>query len=47
MDVIRRCDPIGTALRWFNTIERRTYNVFAPGSLWHMDGNYNSFGKFH
>ena len=39
-EIIRRCDPVGVSLRWFATVERRVYNVFAPGSLWHIDGNH-------
>ena len=40
MNAIRKCDPIGTSLRWLTTVKRRTYNVFSPCSLWHMDGNH-------
>ena len=36
----QRCDPIGTSLRWFATVERRRYNVSSPLALWHLDGNH-------
>jgi len=32
-------DPINTALRWFDPINRRPYSVPFPNSLWHMDSN--------
>ncbi|XP_065842634.1 uncharacterized protein [Oscarella lobularis] len=39
---VREClslvDPEGVALRWGNTIHRRTYNVAGPNALWHVDG---------
>lgn len=37
---LRRCDPLGSALRWFATIHRRSYNVSSPLALWHLDGNH-------
>ena len=41
---VRQClceeDPLGTALRWNETIYRRKYSVPAPNSLWHIDGNH-------
>ena len=36
-ECIRRCDPVGTALRWRTVIHRRKYFVPAPNSLWHID----------
>ena len=39
-DSVQRCDPLGTSLRWFATIERRQYSVRGPLELWHMDGNH-------
>ena len=35
-----RIDPVGVATRWMSTIERRTYRVAGPNSLWHIDGNH-------
>lgn len=32
-------DPIGTASRWSQSIQRRTYNVATPNSLWHLDAH--------
>jgi hypothetical protein len=37
---LQRCDPLGSALRWFATIQRRSYNVSSPLALWHLDGNH-------
>ena len=37
---LRRCDPLGSSLRWFATIKRRSYNVTSPLALWHLDGNH-------
>ena len=34
---LRFLDPIGTTLRWGQTIFRRKYYVPAPNSLWHID----------
>ncbi|CAH3191967.1 unnamed protein product [Porites evermanni] len=39
-DSVQRCDPLGTSLRWFATIERRQYSVRGPLELWHVDGNH-------
>ena len=33
-------DPVGTATRWASVIQRRTYHVKSPNSLWHMDTNH-------
>lgn len=37
---LRRIDPDGVAIRWSTAIERRTYRVQSPFSLWHLDGNH-------
>ena len=39
---MRRCDPEGTVVRalQIRVTHRRSYNVRAPLSLWHMDGNH-------
>ena len=37
---LRRVDPLGTSLRWNDTIYRRKYSVPTPNSLWHIDGNH-------
>ncbi len=37
---LQRCDPLGSTLRWFVTIQRRKYNVCCPLALWHLDGNH-------
>ena len=37
---LQRIDPDGVAIRWSATIERRTYRVQSPLSLWHVDGNH-------
>ena len=39
-ELMRELDPIGTALRWGQSICRRKYYVPAPNSLWHIDGNH-------
>ncbi len=36
----RRIDPQGTLLRHLHTINRRSYRVQAPRSLFHIDGNH-------
>ena len=36
---IHRTDPINTALRWSDPINRRPYSVPSSNSLWHLDGN--------
>ncbi|XP_057301646.1 uncharacterized protein LOC130636069 [Hydractinia symbiolongicarpus] len=33
-------DPIGTATRWSQTIERRSYYVPTPNFLWHTDSHH-------
>ena len=35
-----RVDPEGTLLRRLNVINRRSYSVPAPRSLYHIDGNH-------
>ena len=35
-----RVDPEGIALGWSNAIQRRTYNVYGPNALWHIDGQH-------
>ncbi|RUA04468.1 MAG: hypothetical protein DSY43_06230 [Gammaproteobacteria bacterium] len=37
-DIIRRIDPINTALRWRAMHPRYQYNVPGPNALWHIDG---------
>ena len=37
---LQKVDPLGSALRWFATIHRRSYNVSSPLALWHQDGNH-------
>ena len=37
---MHRVDPSGVAVRWMNSIPRRTYNVNEPLALWHIDGNH-------
>ena len=39
-DSVRRIDPVGSVLRWFNTVQRRTYSVPHSQWLWHIDGNH-------
>lgn len=36
----RRIDPEGSMLRRLNCIHRRVYQVQAPRSLYHIDGNH-------
>ena len=36
----RRVDPEGSVMRRLRTINRRSYSVAAPRSLWHIDGNH-------
>ncbi|XP_028413842.1 uncharacterized protein LOC114536687 isoform X2 [Dendronephthya gigantea] len=43
---LRELDPLGTALRWNDTIYRRKYSVPAPNSLWHIDGNHKLIRVF-
>ena len=35
-----RTDPMGVLNRWKESVKRRVYNVHAPQSLWHIDGNH-------
>ena len=35
-----RTDPEGAILRWMDTIQRRSYNVYGPNALWHIDGHH-------
>ena len=37
---LRRIDPLGCMLRWFNAIQRRNYSVPHSQWLWHIDGNH-------
>ena len=37
---LRRIDPFGCMLRWFNTVQRRHYSVPHSQWLWHIDGNH-------
>ena len=37
---LQKVDPLGSALRWFATIHRRSYKVSSPLALWHQDGNH-------
>ena len=37
-EIIRRIDPINTALRWNAMHARVRYNVPGPNALWHIDG---------
>ena len=39
-DSMHRVDPQGVAIRWASALVRRKYQVFAPLSLWHLDGNH-------
>lgn len=40
-ECIRRIDPFFGRLRWATVIHRRSYNVRAPNSLWHIDGHHS------
>ena len=35
-----RADPDGVTTRWCSSVQRRTYNVYGPLALWHIDGNH-------
>ena len=35
-----RTDPEGAVLRWMDTIQRRSYSVYGPNPLWHIDGHH-------
>ena len=37
---LRRVDPEGSIMRRLSSLHRRQYQVAAPRSLWHMDGNH-------
>ena len=37
---LRRMDPLGCMLRWFNAVQRRSYSVPHSQWLWHIDGNH-------
>lgn len=37
--IFAEIDRVGTAVRWANAVQRRTYSVPTPNSLWHMDAN--------
>ncbi len=39
-EVQRAVDPEGSAMRKLHTINRRSYSVPGPRSLWHIDGNH-------
>ena len=38
-EALRSVDPEGTANRWRQVIRRRTYSVYGPNALWHMDAH--------
>lgn len=40
-DCLRQIDPTFNELRWAALINRRTYSVRAPNSLWHIDGHHS------
>lgn len=44
---LRRTDPFGCMLRWFNTIQRRAYSVPHSQWLWHIDGNHKLIRFVH
>lgn len=35
-----RTNPEGAVLRWMDTVQRRSYNVYGPNALWHIDGHH-------
>ena len=35
-----RTDPEGTVLSWMDAIQRRSYSVYGPNALWHIDGHH-------
>lgn len=37
---MRRVDPAGFSIRTMQRIQRRSYKVAGPNSLWHLDGNH-------
>ena len=38
--LLAEVDPIGTANRWAQGIQRRQYSVPTPNSLWHIDTHH-------
>lgn len=39
-EIMRKIDPVGTALRWNQVVYRRKYSVPGPNALWHIDGHH-------
>ncbi|KAH3747887.1 uncharacterized protein LOC127848029 [Dreissena polymorpha] len=39
-EALLRVDSAAVAMRWTQTILRRTYSVPGPNALWHIDGNH-------
>ncbi|PFX19782.1 hypothetical protein AWC38_SpisGene15812 [Stylophora pistillata] len=39
-EIMRKIDPVGTALRWNQVVHRRKYSVPGPKALWHIDGHH-------
>ena len=37
-EALIRLDPDGVTMRWFSSIQRRSYQVYGPMALWHIDG---------
>ena len=37
---LRKIGPVGTVLRWRQVIQRPSYHVRSPNSLWHLEGNH-------
>lgn len=35
-----RVNPVGVSMRSLHQMQRRTYSVAGPNSLWHIDGNH-------
>lgn len=40
-NILQQFDPTFSQMRWAAVIHRRTYNVRAPNSLWHLDGHHS------
>ena len=38
---LQRIDPVGVLHRWQQTINRRSYSVPGPNSLWHINGHHS------
>ena len=38
LEIMRKIDPVGTALRWNQMVYRRKCSVPGPNALWHIDG---------